>query len=361
MNKNGTNPGMNVEDYEDMAVRKSNAAKRILLGGAAFVGGAGVAGGAAYAASQHPTEKPEDEALTSEDVMNGAEAGGEYKSAESETQESQATQETQTTSTHTTTEHVYVVETPAGDVRGGEAQPEEPTTVWEERTNYYADGEKLFTVERGRVNGYDFMTIDSDNDNVADFAAIDMNHDDHFEADEIVELSEEDNIRMGHQTATVTNEYFHSSEPVQYYDPTADGQNQLTQNTDPIYNNFEDEKMGDNYSGDFAENNPDYNPHGFSDSDGVKSAYLAENDSYTEDDTYSAGMADDHLDIAGADERYMADADNGDADDAYGTSDYALVQTDTDGDDDTEDTNRYMCVDEDDEYNHMSGDEMLLG
>ena len=32
MNKNGTNPGMNVEDYEDMAVQKSNAAKRILVG-----------------------------------------------------------------------------------------------------------------------------------------------------------------------------------------------------------------------------------------------------------------------------------------------------------------------------------------
>jgi len=50
MNTNGTNPGMNVEDYEDKAIQKSNAAKRIAVGGAAFLGGAAVAGGAAYAA-----------------------------------------------------------------------------------------------------------------------------------------------------------------------------------------------------------------------------------------------------------------------------------------------------------------------
>ena len=43
---------MNVEDYEDKAIQKSNAAKRIAVGGAAFLGGAAVAGGAAYAAGQ---------------------------------------------------------------------------------------------------------------------------------------------------------------------------------------------------------------------------------------------------------------------------------------------------------------------
>ena len=36
---------MNVEDYEDKAIQKSNAAKRIAVGGAAFLGGAAVAGG----------------------------------------------------------------------------------------------------------------------------------------------------------------------------------------------------------------------------------------------------------------------------------------------------------------------------
>lgn len=33
---------MNVEDYEDKAIQKSNAAKRIAVGGAAFLGGAAV-------------------------------------------------------------------------------------------------------------------------------------------------------------------------------------------------------------------------------------------------------------------------------------------------------------------------------
>ena len=42
MTTNGTNPGMSVEDYENMAVQKSNVAKRVAAGAAVFVGGAAV-------------------------------------------------------------------------------------------------------------------------------------------------------------------------------------------------------------------------------------------------------------------------------------------------------------------------------
>lgn len=175
MNKNGTNPGMNVEDYEDMAVQKSNAAKRILVGGAAFVGGAAVAGGAAYAATQS-TAPSVDETLTAEDVVSGAEAGSEYAPAEPEAQEPQAAQATHTTSTHTTTERIYVVEQPAADVKGEEPQNGEESPVsWDEMTHYYVDGEKLMSVESGTVQGHDFKVFDTDNDNLAEVVAIDTN------------------------------------------------------------------------------------------------------------------------------------------------------------------------------------------
>ena len=39
MNTNGTNPGMNVDDYENMAVQKSNTAKRVAAGAALLAGG----------------------------------------------------------------------------------------------------------------------------------------------------------------------------------------------------------------------------------------------------------------------------------------------------------------------------------
>lgn len=117
---------MNVEDYEDKAIQKSNAAKRIAVGGAAFLGGAAVAGGAAYAAGQ-PEGQTADETLTTEDIIGGAEAGSEYK--EAETQEPQETH----TATHTTTEHVVIVEKPAAEVYHEEAQAaEEPNVTWDE-------------------------------------------------------------------------------------------------------------------------------------------------------------------------------------------------------------------------------------
>lgn len=62
-----------------------------------------MAGGAAYAAGQ-PEGQTADETLTTEDIIGGAEAGSEYK--EAETQETQETH----TATHTTTEHVVIVE-----------------------------------------------------------------------------------------------------------------------------------------------------------------------------------------------------------------------------------------------------------
>ena len=69
---------MSVEDYENMAVQKSNVAKRVAAGAAVFVGGAAVAGGAAYAANQNDNQA--DEApLTEQDIVYVAGVGETYK------------------------------------------------------------------------------------------------------------------------------------------------------------------------------------------------------------------------------------------------------------------------------------------
>ena len=383
MNKNGTNPGMNVEDYEDMAVQKSNAAKRILVGGAA------VAGGAAYAATQS-TAPSVDETLTAEDVVSGAEAGSEYAPAEPEAQEPQAAQATHTTSTHTTTERIYVVEQPAADVKGEEPQNGEESPVsWDETTHYYVDGEKLMSVESGTVQGHDFKVFDTDNDNLAEVVAIDTNDNGIFEQDEIITMTDADDFRMGHETAKVTNEHYSSEELDKYSFPDGHDEQVFAQNGKVIRNNFEDEKTGDSYYGDFAENNPDYNPQGNVNSYDAKDSYLAENDSYhTEDHTYSAEMHSDGVDPDGgfmagtesyapdvytesAPDPSLAQSDMAEtesyAPDVYTESatDPSLAQSDTDidaeyGTDMDDVDNNDMC-ENDDEYNHMTGDEMLIG
>lgn len=342
MNTNGTNPGMNVEDYEDKAIQKSNAAKRIAVGGAAFLGGAAVAGGAAYAAGQ-PEGQTADETLTTEDIIGGAEAGSEYK--EAETQETQETH----TATHTTTEHVVIVEKPAAEVYHEEAQAaEEPNVTWDETTNFYVGDTKIGSIEEGTINGHKFAIADGDGDGVADLLAVDSNGNDRFDQDEFMQLSESDNIHMGHETAQVTNERFTPQEINGYDEQHQANENYIAQNQEPIYNNFEDEKTGEAYYGDFAENNPDYNPNGLV--DGYNSnQYLAENDRYSAemeglpnpesriDDGFNEDIAEN--DIYAADEQpeeYIAENDTYTDDSTYTpeVDDPAMAQAETYGEPD---------------------------
>lgn len=287
MNTNGTNPGMNVEDYEDKAVQKSNVAKRVAVGGAAFVGGAALAGGAAYAAGKSPAEEQTEEALTTEDIMAGAEAGGEAQPEEVQPQPQQTV----------TTERVVVVEKPAAETYQEEAKEAEgPEITWDETTNIYVGDQKVAQIERGTIDGSDFALIDGNADGRADVLAVDANNNKQFDQDEFVAITPEDNIYMGHQTAQVNNNYY---EPQNEggYDPYGGTDNNLAMNEEPIRNDFEDEKTGEEYHGDFAENNPDYNPD--ANVDNYDSAndggdYLAENDSYDGGDgNYSAGMESD--------------------------------------------------------------------
>lgn len=307
MNTIKTNTGENIDDYENMAVQKSNVAKRMAAGAAVFVGGAAVAGGAAYAATQ-PSDTEESTPLTAEDVVNGADVTSKYQP--------------ETVAEQPTTEKVVIVEKHVE--KQSVEETEKSSVTWDETTNYYVGDEKVVSVEEGTVDGHKFALMDINGDGHADFLAVDVDNNGRFDDNEVVTYTEEDHVHMGHQTAHVTEQHYNSVDEIT---PNYDGQNYVAQNQthqeDVIHNNFEDEKTGESYHGDYAENNPDYNPN--VDGDNGNDNYLAENDSYgqNDNDNYFAGMEDDSY-LAEAEpyeqddnvENYTAEADV-DPDDSF--------------------------------------------
>lgn len=306
MNTIKTNTGTNIDDYENMAVQKSNAAKRMAAGAAVFVGGAAVAGGAAYAATQ-PSDAEESTPLTADDIVNGADVASEYQPE---------------TVAEQTTEKVVVVEKPVE--KPSVEETEKSSVTWDETTNYYVGDEKVASIEEGTVDGHKFALMDVDGDGHADLLAVDVDNNGRFDDNEIVSYTEEDHIHMGHQTARVTEQHYNNIEDFGSNNGTENyvAQNQPHQE-DVIHNNFEDEKTGESYHDDYADNNPDYNPHmdGNNDNDN----YLAEYDSYEQDgnNNYSAGMDNDSY-LAEAEpyeqedntENYTAEADT-DSNDSF--------------------------------------------
>lgn len=237
MNANKTNTGMNVDDYENLAVQNSNVAKRVAVGSAVFLGGAAVAGGAAYAANHaENTETP----LTEDDLLSGAEVGSDYAPVE------------ETTTAATTTEQV-VVEKPVVVTESEDTA--NPEITWDETTNYYAGDEKAMSIEQGTVDGHKFALIDVDGDEHADYLVVDMNDNGKIDEGEVVQYSHSDHVHMGHSTAHVTDHHYDGGFDINgNNDP-----NLVARNNIGIHNDFEDEKTGESYYGDFAENNPDYN------------------------------------------------------------------------------------------------------
>lgn len=327
MNNNETNSVMNVDDYENMAVQKSNNAKRVAAGAALFVGGAAVAGGAAYAATGHDTpDVIDDSPLTAEDVVEGGNVGNDY----------------QPEVHNETTERVVYVEKheePSHDQNS--EQTNETQVTWDEKTVVYEDGNVVGSFESGTIQGHNFALFDVDGDNHADYLAIDADGNGQFDDNEIVKYDVSDHVHMGHETAH-TKEIHNNNQYI-----VEDGGEDIARNDDDreiIHNNFEDEKTGESYNGDYAENNRDYNPNADMDSYGNSDNYLAENDRYDGyDDSY----------IPNVDEQYLAENDD---EESEPYEDFAYEEDD----DDTEDSNYYAENGTQDSYEDMSGEEDLL-
>lgn len=302
MNTNGTNPGMNVDDYENMAVQKSNTAKRIAAGAALFVGGAAVASGAAYATADNGDLPSPDEALTSEDIIDGANAGQGSEGADN-SQPQQVTEKV-----------VYVEKNVEPEQK---PEPDQGSTVtWDDKTVVYDEnGNVVASSESGTIEGKNFTLLDIDGDEHADILAVDADGNGQYDDSEITRLDVSDHVHMGHETAH-TKEIHNGSS---LFDEPAEDSHYVAQNEheQTIHNNFEDEKTGESYHDDYAENNPDYNPNADVNDYGDNN-YLAENDSYdAADGSYSAEANTDYLaESDGYDkepeENYMAEAQDED-------------------------------------------------
>lgn len=225
MNANNPINPASLDEYENLAVKNSNNAKRIAAGAAIFAGGAAVAGGASYAMT---TENANQTPLTEMDVTAGADVASAYHEEVEQT-------------------HTKVVKVQPQ----AEPKPEpESEFEWNEEKNIYVDGEKVTSIETGKYEGHNFAIIDDDGNGLANHAMIDMNDNGSFESNEVVEFTDYDAVRMGNHAPKVNNHYFQTS---------------ALNKEEDINNDFADEKTGEEYHDDLAENNPDYNPNGMID------------------------------------------------------------------------------------------------
>lgn len=291
-----TNEDYQLEELENAAVNKSNNAKRI----AAAAGLLATGGAAGYAATNIPTgvEVEPIETLTEEDLEGVAETGA------NQVQEPEVTPQP-----------VQPQLQPATPVQPVTPAQDEVDVSFDKTTHYYDENNNLvMTTEEGTVNGQQFKLVDVDGDKRADILAYDADGNGVINEDEIVELTGKDQIAMGHATAEHDDQFIaiHEPEPEPYIEPyDIDEEKDYADND--IHNDFEDEKTGETYSHDYAENNEDYDNgevehYSAETSDGSDYAYeeevkdesdyeyndLAEND--TTDDTFD-DLGSDSLDI----------------------------------------------------------------
>lgn len=299
MNNSVKTNDMNIEDYEDQAIKRSKLAKGIGIAVGGAVGGAAIAAGTTYAANTSGNEIL-DEPLSADEMAQGAEVGEDIESVEE-------------TPVKPTTQYVYVEKVEPEPEPEPELEPT-PEVTWDETTNYYIGDEKVMSAEEGTIDGHNFMILDADADGKADVLAYDLNNNNMYEENEIVELTPEDNVMMGNMTAHTTDNHYDSwfQEPETVEESYAYNEQPYVYNEEPshqIHNNFEDEKTGEEYHGDFAEDNPDYNPYADVDYGGNEQ-YLAENYSYdsNNNDSYHASMNEIEFEDNVAEQPDMADA-----------------------------------------------------
>ena len=259
-----TNEDYQLEELENAAVNKSGNAKRIAAAAGLFATG----GAAGFAATQIPVGETETELDGLENDESGVDAGAPQVSEPEQKPQSNTQPKP-------------------------EPEPKEPEVTFDKTTHYYDEDHNLIaTEEEGTIDGKDFSLYDVDGDMKADVLAYDENGNGFYEDHEYVALYGKDQIAMGHEATEHNDIFLATNNPVEPdpYDPDPyyiDGEKGYADNT--IHNDFEDEKTGESYSHDYADNNDDYDNGDYSSCDN-----LAAND--TADDTFD-DLGPDSLDI----------------------------------------------------------------
>lgn len=242
-----------LEDAEDAAVRKSKNLKRGLAIGGAVVG-AGAA--SAYAATTlSGNDEAVDTELTPDDIIGGAQAAADAANevAEEANAEAAPAPKAQT--------HKVEHEDHKSDIN-----VEESTLLYDEDGNY------LGAVDEGTINGKSFTIVDTDGNGKGDIIAYDKNGNGIYEDDEISYMDNKTHIMgQGENVAIYRRDEWGDFDKVQSgpnfgnnqaYFASRDNQDIVDYDgKDDIYdirNDYQDEKTGEVYRDDYAENNSDY-------------------------------------------------------------------------------------------------------
>lgn len=258
-----TNDDFQLEELESAAVKKSNNAKRAAAIGAAMAGSGAVgAAGATIVNNMTGGEQNPEDVLSPEDIESGAQVGADQVQAPQAEQPEQAAPVAKTPPAAQQPHH----EEPAQP----QPQPGDDVDISFDKTTHIYDenNELLATTEEGTLEGKSFTLIDVDGDMNADVLAYDADGNHYYSENEIVMLSESDQIAMGNPTSQHEDVWVAVNEPVEpdpFEEPLdpfdIEDEKELADNED-IHNDFEDEKTGESYSHDYAENNENYNNDG---------------------------------------------------------------------------------------------------
>lgn len=267
-----TNNDFQLEELENAAVNKSNNAKRIAVGAGLVTAGAGAAVAATVLANNNAegeTEETPEVQLNDSDLDGVAQTGAnEVENNTAEPVQPQAQPQPQVINNH-----YYVVEEP---------KPEPEADVVYDKTTHIMDenGNIVASAESGTINGKAFVVLDTDNDGGGDVVAIDLNGNGRFEDNEITHLTGKGQIAMGHDTIhhedIAINADVEPVEPVNPHEP--DDYYVYNDDDEDIQNDFVDDRAGEDYSGDYADNNENYNNDG--DVDHAYAEYHSPEDSY---------------------------------------------------------------------------------
>lgn len=274
---------MNNEDYqleemENSAVNKSSMAKRAAMGAGLLATGAATAYGAEQLIGD---DEPAVEPTTVEqpDLTSGATAGA---VEEGVAEQPQPEPEPQTVHTEETV-HVYVHPDP-------QPQPEpEPEIEFESTTHLYdEEGNLVGTMDTGTLDGKDFIVLDGDADGHGDQLWYDHNGDGKIQDNEVADISD-GNYAMGSHGGVHRDVNIETGEEMAYVHENDGHTNPIAD----IHNDFQDEKSGEEYTDDLAQNNPDYN------NDGNVDQYRAGNETSDEEPVLEEepinGMSDEPL------------------------------------------------------------------
>ena len=178
MNTNENN--YRIEEMEDRAVNKSNLLKTGAVAGAMGIVGAGVAVAANHALSDN--SEPATNEITEDSLLNAATTGAEETQVVVETEEHH--------------HHHHYAEPAPEPMPGDDIEPDTTMTVDEQVIVQDSDGNYLASQTSGTIEGKAYVAQDTTGDGNVDRIYYDVNGNQQFDANEVADITSENQFAM---------------------------------------------------------------------------------------------------------------------------------------------------------------------